>query len=129
MYIASRLKQIYLLQQSIEEPRFLSKLLLNAPLRKTVPLLFYLKDGSVFRSYGNVGKRKEGDCFATPFFRIEHIIDDQWVTLQLLKPCDDHMMPAADICHANRLEKTTFSVEMQIDLFGGLQILDPSLVD
>ncbi|WP_049663595.1 CotY/CotZ family spore coat protein [Bacillus sp. FJAT-27231] len=129
MDIAGRLRQIYLLQQAIEEPRFLSKMFLHRPLKSTVPFLLYLKDGSTFQSFGNIGKLKGIDCFATPFFSVEYINEDEWVTLQLLKPYGEHKIVAADICSTSRLEKTSFRVEVHTGLFGGLQILDSRLID
>ncbi|MFY4776543.1 CotY/CotZ family spore coat protein [Metabacillus sp. RGM 3146] len=122
-----RLKQIHTVQGSIEEPDPIQKLFITEKIKDTIPLLFYLTNGQVFQSTGNIGRQKGSSNFTTPFFRLEEINEPAFVTLSLLMPHYDHLFPT-DIYDVSKLKKTACWIEMNTKVFGGVQYLDSHLV-
>jgi hypothetical protein len=126
-FLIHKLQQIKILQDAIQEPDWFTKLFLVTPLKDTIPFLLYLNNGQIFYAYGNIGKQKGSDCFTTPFFRIEEI-EDGFTTLRLLKPNYEGTSTNQEICDVIYLEKSPFCVDVNIELFGGIQFLSPQLV-
>ncbi|MGD6818513.1 hypothetical protein [Metabacillus sp. 84] len=123
-----RLEQIKTLQDAVEEAGKIESLFFPAPIRDTIPVVFFLNNGSVFQSSGGIGRRDEKGHFTTPFFRIETISDSFMVTLTLLKPHYGQAVPE-DLFDVYNLIKTGFCVEMNSTVFGGVQYLDSKLVE
>ncbi len=94
----------------------------------TIPFLLYTKKGDLFKAFGNIGELRGGDCFKTPFFRVEGI-DDCCATLSLLRPVGVDFCDKDDICDVERLVKTDFCIEVDLGCFCAIQCLDPRLVN
>lgn len=89
----------------------------------TIPFMLMNANGGLFKAFGHVG----GECFSTPFFRVEHI-NHCCATLQLLQPLDCHNHTAHDVCEMKRLIKTKNCVEVDLTCFCAIQCLSPKLV-
>ncbi|QOR67610.1 spore coat protein [Cytobacillus suaedae] len=105
-----------------------------ANLGDTIPFILYTKKGDLLKAFGNVGELMGGDCFKTPFFRVEDIRGNCCATLSLLMPlrngdlvdfddCD------VDVCDVNGLVKTDFCIEVDLTCFCAIQCLNPRLVN
>nr|WP_249292349.1 CotY/CotZ family spore coat protein [Metabacillus flavus] len=125
--LLKKLHQIKTLQDAIEEPDKIQRLFILESKRDTIPLLFYLNNGNVFQTSGNIGRQKGSNSFITPFFRMEDIHPPSYVTLSLLKPHYDHLYPT-DLYDVSKLTKTNLFFEMNCKVFGGVQYLDSILV-
>ncbi|MBM7659728.1 spore coat protein Z [Bacillus mesophilus] len=93
----------------------------------TIPFLLYTKKGDLFKAFGNIGELRGGECFKTPFFRVEGI-DGCCATLSLLRPIGVDFCETDDICNVERLVKTDFCIEVDLGCFCAIQCLDPRLV-
>ncbi|MBE4909411.1 spore coat protein [Bacillus luteolus] len=94
----------------------------------TIPFLLYTKKGDLFKAFGNVGELLPGDCFKTPFFRVEDVRKDCCATLSLLRPVDGRGSCKDDVCDVERLVRTDFCIEVDLRCFCAIQCLDPRLV-
>ncbi|WP_456275841.1 CotY/CotZ family spore coat protein [Bacillus sp. AK128] len=94
----------------------------------TIPFLLYTKKGELFKAFGNVGELRGGDCFVTPFFRVENVKDGCCATLSLLRPAGVDFQDEKDLCDVENLLKTDFCFEVDLNCFCAIQCLDPRLV-
>lgn len=120
------------LQDAVEDPcptSCFSNLLSPANfVGDTIPFLLYTKKGELFKAFGNVGELRGGDCFKTPFFRVENVNGDCCATLSLLRPIGTDFNCKDDICDVENLVKTDFCIEVDLSCFCAIQCLDPRLV-
>ncbi|MCA1320019.1 hypothetical protein LC085_08900 [Bacillus tianshenii] len=126
-YLADKLEQIHLIQSTVREPDWIKKLYLINPVKDTIPFLLYLKDGNPFYAHGNIGKRKGAECFSTPFFRIEEL-KDGYAILKLLKPSYFPDSNDQSICNVCNLEKSAFCIDVDLEMFGAIQLFDTEIV-
>ncbi|WP_096155107.1 MULTISPECIES: CotY/CotZ family spore coat protein [Bacillus] len=126
-YFTSKLQQILFIQKNIQEPAWFSKLFLVKPVKDTIPLLLYLKTGQPFTVFGNISKGNE-EFFTTSFFRVDHIQND-YVVLKLLKPEYSESYSSKEICEVASLRKTNQFIDVDITILGGIQTLNPDLVE
>jgi spore coat protein Y len=123
-----KLQHVHFVQAAIHEPQGVQKLLTTEPYKDTIPMLIYLKNGNLFTTYGNIGGSREGGKgFTSPFFRIEQI-EEHYAMFSLLKPTYESMSIDKEITDVTRLERTNHTVDLDINIIGGVQFLSPSLV-
>jgi hypothetical protein len=98
----------------------------------TIPFILYDKNGDLLKAFGNVGGLLGGECFRTPFFKVQDIRKDCCATLSLLRPFENgnpvNFKDVDDICEVNRLVKTDFCIEVDLRCFCAIQCLDPRLI-
>lgn len=126
-YLTNTLQEIIIIQKTVKEPDWIKKLFLIKPVKDTIPFILYLKSGHPYYAYGNIGKLKGKECFTTPFFRVEDM-QGGYATLMLLKCINNPSVNNHGITDVSQIEKTSFCVDVDIHMFGGIQILSPELV-
>ncbi|AXI10095.1 spore coat protein [Oceanobacillus zhaokaii] len=98
----------------------------------TIPFILFDKNSDLFKAFGNVGGLLGGECFRTPFFKVQDISKDGCATLSLLKPFKNgnpiNFGDVDNICDVNILVKTDFCIEVDLRCFCAIQCLDPLLI-
>ncbi len=126
---------IHELQHAIHDDYLLSSFQdLLSPKRMvshSIPFVIFTPSGKVFKAFGNIGQNGKEECFHTPFFRVENIIEG-CATLSLLQPFKGNrpveFEEMTDMQEVTRLVKTNSCVEIDLSFLKNIHCVNPRLV-